>query len=179
MNKFLLLFILSFSILGCTPASKKALEETNQNVLAIAKHDQIQDEVLELLLKAQFKEKSEKLSNALKKDSKIIAYQAESTASKDVGIFNLSAIKNNINSLLNTALNIAGDFAETNPYLAWAGTVIGLLTTYFGSKQIVVGRRKQKVKKEVLKRQHPDDAKKYDDLVANVEKEIKEGKIKV
>ena len=175
----LYLIMIALLITSCVPASKKALEETNQNVLAGAKHDQVQDRVLGVLLKAQFGEKAKPLSDALNKDSDLIAKQAESTASKDVGIFNWSAIKNTVNSFLNTALNIAGDFAQSNPYLAWAGTAITLLTTYFGGKQIVVGRRKEKVKKEVLKRQDPNDALKYDSLVATVEKEIKEGKVKI
>lgn len=175
----LYLIMIALLITSCIPASKKALEETNQNVLAIAKHQQIQDKLHEVELKVIFGEKAKPYSDALKKDSEIIVKQAESTASKDVGIFNWSAIKNNVNSLLNTALNVAADFAQSNPYLAWAGTAITLLTTYFGGKQIVVGRRKEKVKKEVLKRQDPNDALKYDSLVATVEKEIKEGKVKI
>lgn len=37
MKKFLLLFILSFSILGCTPASKEKLKETRSDLLELAK----------------------------------------------------------------------------------------------------------------------------------------------
>lgn len=173
------LILMALVLTSCMPASKKALEETNQNVLAGALHDQKEDQILELLLKDRFKEKAIPLVNALKNDSAVIAKQALETSKKDVGIFNWSAIENGVVSLLNTALNIAGDFAETNPYLAWAGTAITLLTTYFGGKHVVVSRRKEKVKKEILKRQDPSDAKKFDDLVATVEKEVKEGKIKV
>jgi hypothetical protein len=70
---------------------------------------------------------------------------------------------------------------KASPYgsaIIGATTLIGGLVGK-GTFDGFIARRKEKVKKEVLKRQSPDDAKKYDDLCALVQKEIKEGKIKV
>jgi len=179
MKKFLILIVLVLT--SCMPASKKALEETNQNVLAGAKHDQMQDKVIGLIGKKVFGEGFVPITNALQNSSGAIAKQAEETGAKDVGIFNWSAIKNSVVTLVKDYGQIALDIAQSTPYGPMITAGVGIVTTLLGKGALdgILARRKEKVKKEILKRQDPNDAKKFDDLVANVEKEIKEGKIKV
>ena len=179
MKKFLILVVLVLT--SCLPASKKALEETNQNVLAVAKDNQMQAKAIDLIGKKQYGDKFIPVGNALKNSSNVIAKQAEETGAKDVGIFNWSAIKNGVMGLIKDGLDIALDVAGSTPYGPMITAGVGIVTTLLGKGALdgFLSRRKEKVKKEILKRQDPNDAKKFDDLVANVEKEIKEGKIKV
>lgn len=179
MKKLILCFILLLT--SCMPASKKALEETNQNVLAIAKHQQLQDKISGITNKKVWGDVIVPLNNALKKSSDTIASQAEETGKKDVGIFNFSAITNTVVNLIKDYGNIALDIAQSTPYGPMITAGLGIVTALVGKGTLdgVLSRRKEKVKKEVLKRQHPDDAKKFDELVANVESGIKSGTIKV
>jgi hypothetical protein len=179
MKLYLILIVLVLT--SCMPASKKALEETNQNVLAIAKHAQMQDKVIGITTKKVFGESITPVNNALQNSSNLIAKQAEETGAKDVGIFNFSAVVNTVVSLVKDYGQIALDIASSTPYGPMITAGVGVVTTLLGKGALdgILSRRKEKVKKEILKRQDPNDAKKFDDLVANVEKEIKEGKIKV
>ena len=180
MRYLLIIVILMPLICGCI-ASSKALEETNQNVLAQAKHNQLQDKVIDLTGKQVFGEVFKPVGVALKNSSNIIAEQAEQTGAKDTGIFDFSAIKNSVVGIIKDGLNIALDIASSTPYGPMVTAGVGIVTTLLGKGALdgFLSRRKEKVKKEILKRQDPSDAKKFDDLVANVEKEIKDGKIKV
>ena len=175
------LILIALILTSCMPASKKALEETNQNVLAIAKHQQLQDKVSGITAKKVFGDAIVPVNNALKNSSDLITKQAEETGAKDVGIFNFSAVTNTIVTLMKEYGGIALDIAQSTPYGPMITAGVGIVTTLLGKGALdgFFARREEKVKKEILKRQHPDDAKKFDDLVANVEKEIKEGKIKV
>lgn len=175
------LILLALVLTSCIPASKKALEESNQNILAIAKHQQLQDKAIGITGKAAFGDKFVPVANALDRSSSAIVAQAESTGAKDVGIFNFSAIKNTVVGYIKDGLNVAVDMASSTPYGPLITAGAGIVTTLLGKGALdgVLARRKEKVKKEILKRQHPEDAKKFDDLCKTVETEIKEGKIKV
>ncbi len=179
MRIFLILSLLL--IVSCVPASKKALEETNQNVLAIAKHAQMQDKIIGITNKKVWGDSVIPLNNALQNSSNTIVKQAEETGAKDVGIFNFSAIKNSVVGLIRDGLNIAVDLASSTPYGPLITAGAGIVTTLLGKGALdgMLARRKEKVKAQVLKRQDPNDAKKYDELCKTVEDEIKQGKIKV
>lgn len=179
MQIWILLFAVSF-VSACTPASKSALERTNQNVLAIAKHDQNQDKVISALVNKNFGAVPQ-VTNGLQNESAQIAQVAEAETKADVGIFNWDSVKNFAVATWDTFGDSIMTAVKASPYgsAIIAGTTLigGLLGK--GTFDGILARRKEKVKKEVLKRQNPDDAKKYDDLVASVQKDIKEGKIKV
>jgi len=174
------LILIALVLTSCMPANKSALERTNKNVLAIAKHDQNQDKVISALVNKNFGAVPQ-VTEGLQNESANIAQVAEAETHADVGIFNWDSVK----SFASATWNLLGDSVMTavkaSPYgsaiIAGITLIGGLLGK--GTFDGFLARRKEKVKKEVLKRQDPNDAKKFDDLVANVEKEIKEGKIKV
>lgn len=180
MKYYTMVFALIFLITSCMPANKSALERTNKNVLAIAKHDQNQDKVISALVIKNFGEIPQ-FTEGLQNESANIAKIAEEETKADVGIFNWDAFKTFATATWETFGDAIMTAVKSSPYgsaIIAGGTLIsGLIGK--GALDGFFARRKEKVKKEILKRQSPDDAKKYDDLVASVTKEIKEGKIKV
>lgn len=179
----IIFFSLAPFVFGGCVASSKALKETDLLLLANTKHDQAQDVIIGALLKKNFGEASQKLIDALKKDSEQLVKKAEQQTTRNVSVFSVQAMSwKKLGEIVlggvDVAIDIASDYM-TNPWIKWGISAFTALMGYAGVKKVKSVRKKGKIKKEVLKRQDPLDAEKYDNLVKHVEKLVTIGEIKV
>lgn len=175
------LILVAFLCFACMPADKKALERTNKNVADIAQHDIEQDKLNRALAIKVFGDMPQ-LPAALKafeENGKNNLKNAVDETNKNVGIINADKFKEG--GFIEKTIDVVSDVAGATPWGSIITTALTILGGFLGKGTIdgIRSRRKEKIKKEVLKRQDPKDSKKFDDLVAAVEKEVKEGKIKV